>query len=61
MEFEDIVDNSLWDVDEEGDDILMEHFLQIQKLKRFPRTITRYFVTEIINLEEGDEDGYENY
>ena len=59
--FEYIVDNSLWELYEEGDDIIMEDFIKKQQFNKFPRIISRFFVTEIIHLDEDDIDGNQNY
>ena len=59
--FEDIVDNSLWELDEDGDDIIMEDFIKKQQFNKFPRIISRFTITEIIHLDEEDIDGNPNY
>tara|TARA_R100000315_G_C5233994_1_gene145096 strand:- start:2543 stop:2734 length:192 start_codon:yes stop_codon:yes gene_type:complete len=59
--FEEIVNNSLWELDESGDDIIMEDFIKKQQFNKFPRIISRFFITEIIPLDEDDINGNQNY
>jgi len=67
-EFVDLVEENLIDLDEAGDDIVMdEYFIRMQMLRHRPPTIIPmgYMIIHPIDCDDFDEgkqdNGYENY